>query len=255
MKVRRDGVDIKQAILRAAKKEFAERGYSGGRMSRIARDAGVNKALIHYYFSDKNSLYLEVLRSIYRGRVEHPESPDCFGGWRLTPSQKLHAIIYFMVNMFLKAADPEAMRIIFWELAEGGTNLEALMLEYIIPRQKILHNVLAEGIENGEFNPAHPRLSVMSIFSFISFYLINREIYRGTSVFRELYGEVSEQEVLSFVLDTVFRTLSPPVSRIQVPALPDELVRMLDNILALLIEKKDEIINDELLRRIEQIMR
>lgn len=51
----------KEKILRAAEEEFALRGYAGARTQEIARKAGVNKALIHYYYKDKASLYQEVM--------------------------------------------------------------------------------------------------------------------------------------------------------------------------------------------------
>jgi AcrR family transcriptional regulator len=118
----------KDRILSAAKKEFAERGFSGARMSAIAKRATVNKALIHYYFRDKETLYLEVLRRIFRGDDASSTFPEYMGKWNLSPSQKLYIIIYFIVNIFTKATDPEAMRILFWEIAEGKRYLESLIM-------------------------------------------------------------------------------------------------------------------------------
>src|ERR1700760_116236 len=45
------------AILRAATREFADYGIDGARTDAIARDAKVNKALLYYYFKDKETLY------------------------------------------------------------------------------------------------------------------------------------------------------------------------------------------------------
>jgi TetR/AcrR family transcriptional regulator len=44
-------------ILEAAKAEFAECGYAGSRIARIARQAGVNKQLLYYYFGSKAGLH------------------------------------------------------------------------------------------------------------------------------------------------------------------------------------------------------
>src|SRR3990172_8657583 len=115
---RNDNKELPKAnILRSARKEFSERGFSGARMSSIAKRASVNKALIHYYFRDKETLYLEVLKRIFRGSEAPTSMPEYMGKWKLTPSQKLYVIIYFVVNIFLKATDPDAMRIIHWEIA------------------------------------------------------------------------------------------------------------------------------------------
>ncbi|MGN7883693.1 TetR/AcrR family transcriptional regulator [Ensifer sp. 22460] len=54
--------DLKETILDHAEIAFAERGYSGAKTREIAANAGVNQALIRYYFGDKESLFDEVFR-------------------------------------------------------------------------------------------------------------------------------------------------------------------------------------------------
>lgn len=49
-------------IVDAARREFAERGFHGARVERIARQAGVNKQLLFYYFHSKRGLFRAVLR-------------------------------------------------------------------------------------------------------------------------------------------------------------------------------------------------
>ncbi len=51
-------------ILDAALSEFSVNGLSGARTDRIAQSAGVNKALLYYYFESKENLYLAALEMI-----------------------------------------------------------------------------------------------------------------------------------------------------------------------------------------------
>lgn len=51
-----------QKILHAAKKMFLTEGYNKTTTAALAKHAGVNKAAIHYYFSDKKTLYQLVVR-------------------------------------------------------------------------------------------------------------------------------------------------------------------------------------------------
>jgi TetR/AcrR family transcriptional regulator len=53
-----------ERILEAARAEFVAKGFAGARMQAIARAAGVNHALIHYYFGSKEKLYEGALREI-----------------------------------------------------------------------------------------------------------------------------------------------------------------------------------------------
>lgn len=54
--------DTEQRILQAARKVFVQRGTSGARMQEIAAEAGVNQALLHYYFRSKDRLAEAVFR-------------------------------------------------------------------------------------------------------------------------------------------------------------------------------------------------
>src|SRR5712691_7811702 len=53
------------AILQAAVREFAREGSAGARIDSIARAAAVNKALLYYYFKDKETLYGAVLDQVF----------------------------------------------------------------------------------------------------------------------------------------------------------------------------------------------
>src|SRR5579864_793644 len=59
--------ESRAAILRAAAAEFAEHGVAGARTDAIARQAKVNKALLYYYFKDKETLYDAVLDNAFSG--------------------------------------------------------------------------------------------------------------------------------------------------------------------------------------------
>src|ERR1700691_1709581 len=59
--------ESRASILKAAVAEFAEHGIAGARTDAIARAAHVNKALLYYYFKDKETLYGAVLDNAFSG--------------------------------------------------------------------------------------------------------------------------------------------------------------------------------------------
>ena len=61
-KKERNAAETKRRILEAAAIEFAAKGFDGARLGTIARSAGVQQALIHHYFVDKEGLHAEVVR-------------------------------------------------------------------------------------------------------------------------------------------------------------------------------------------------
>jgi TetR/AcrR family transcriptional regulator len=59
--------DTEARILDAAHVVFVRRGTAGARMQEIADEAGVNKALLHYYFRSKSRLAAAVFQRVARG--------------------------------------------------------------------------------------------------------------------------------------------------------------------------------------------
>jgi AcrR family transcriptional regulator len=59
-----DGYKTKAKILRVAEKLFAEKGYNGTSIDRIAKTAGVNKGLIYYHFKDKKDIFVSIMQNI-----------------------------------------------------------------------------------------------------------------------------------------------------------------------------------------------
>jgi TetR/AcrR family transcriptional regulator len=55
-----------EKILEAAKTVFHRKGFEGARMQEIADEAGINKALLHYYFRTKDNLFDAVFKAAFR---------------------------------------------------------------------------------------------------------------------------------------------------------------------------------------------
>lgn len=57
---------VKHKIIQAAREAFFIKGYDGARMQSIANAAGVNKAMLHYYFSSKENLFKEIVQETFQ---------------------------------------------------------------------------------------------------------------------------------------------------------------------------------------------
>jgi AcrR family transcriptional regulator len=57
--------NTEQHILNAAKKVFQTKGMDGTRMQEIADSAGINKAMLHYYFRNKQLLFEAVFKNAF----------------------------------------------------------------------------------------------------------------------------------------------------------------------------------------------
>jgi TetR/AcrR family transcriptional regulator len=62
--------DVKEAMLKAARKHFALHGYQGASLKDIAAEAGVANSLINYHFTDKQGLFKACTELFAHGRMQ-----------------------------------------------------------------------------------------------------------------------------------------------------------------------------------------
>jgi AcrR family transcriptional regulator len=88
-------------ILDSARKIILLYGYHGTTIEKIARDAGVSKAIIHYYFRTKDNLYREIVRMIADSILQYKdfEYPDAHLTWFLVSELRNNK------TMFMKIID------------------------------------------------------------------------------------------------------------------------------------------------------
>lgn len=58
--------NTEERILKAARTVFIEKGYNGARMQEIADKAEINKAMLHYYFRDKEKLFYQIFEIVFQ---------------------------------------------------------------------------------------------------------------------------------------------------------------------------------------------
>ena len=102
-----------ELILAAASKIFAERGYHGTSMSAITRAAGVNKALIFYYFDSKEGLFNAVVTRVYTQQRDALMAIKLNSA--LDPRERIHQLVDFYWD-FLER-HPEVLHLSLHELA------------------------------------------------------------------------------------------------------------------------------------------
>src|SRR5580658_10600453 len=141
--------ESRAAILRAAVAEFAEHGIAGARTDAIARAAHVNKALLYYYFKDKDALYEAVLDHVFGGLREQvmPVLES-----KLPPREKI--LQYLGTYFDYIAANPQFPRVVQGEWVQSGAGtarMQRISKEYFRPIFEKLAGVLRDGIAAGEF--------------------------------------------------------------------------------------------------------
>jgi TetR/AcrR family transcriptional regulator len=166
---RRQPEESRAAILAAAVEEFSEHGIAGARTDRIAHHARVNKALLYYYFKDKESLYHAVLDHVFGG-LRDRVIPVLESG--LPPRQRL--LEYVGCYFDYIAANPKFPRVVQSEWmrvgAHGNPQMMRIAREYFAPIYKLIAELLRQGAEAGDFRVLNPMDLIPSMVGIVIFY-------------------------------------------------------------------------------------
>ncbi|WMX16386.1 MULTISPECIES: TetR/AcrR family transcriptional regulator [unclassified Aureispira] len=155
-----------EKILMSAKKVFYQKGLKGARMQEIADDAGVNKAMLHYYFRSKEKLFDKVFEQSVKSVT--PMLMNVF----LEKSElntKIAHLVEMLIDFFLE--EPYLSNFIVNELSQNPEKLFMNVLDYeggligkIIP---LINEQIQAEIEKGtvktEIRSAELILNIMSL--------------------------------------------------------------------------------------------
>jgi TetR/AcrR family transcriptional regulator len=143
-------------ILDAAIRAFSENGLAGARTEQIAEEAGVNKALLYYYFKSKEDLYAAALEQAFeevRTDSIAVMEMDASAGERL---------LQMTLNSFDRSFAYPALRTLVQQemvrLHMGETNRMARLAEkFFRPMWIGIHDILKDGIAAGELIAVDPQ--------------------------------------------------------------------------------------------------
>src|SRR5216683_5565602 len=197
--------ESRAAILKAAVREFAQEGVAGARTEAIARSAGVNKALLYYYFKDKEALYRAVLDQVFggvRAAIHNALAQE------LSPREKLAS--YVCAHFDYIASNPLYPRIVQAEFLRAGrdpSRLQRIAKEYFRPVFLEISALLKAGAQSGDFRQVDPVHFIPSMISVIVFYFNTAPIMKlmtGSDPMSPARLAERRAAVLDFISDGLF---------------------------------------------------
>lgn len=169
--------DTRGKIINSAIEVFAEKGKYGARMEEIAAKAGVNKAMVYYYYGMKELLYQEVLRNVVSKSLTRifqtggqiiEQSSD--------PVETLKSIVALYFEVF--SSERAYTKLMLDAIASEPEEVEDLLvqiktdLKLDIPGK--LLRFLEEGMKQQVFRQVDPKHLLLNIASMTMFYFFGR---------------------------------------------------------------------------------
>jgi TetR/AcrR family transcriptional regulator len=198
------------AILKAAEQAFAESGLAGARTEAIAAAAGVNKAMLYYYFKSKEQLYEAVVEDHFA--EFNRQALELLRG---AGSARAVLMRYVELQFDFIAARHRYASLHQQLMTGGGKRLDRLVQRYFAPRREALDGLMRRGIQDGEFRAADRFHAVVSITALIVFYFSAAHVLRllgHEDAWTAANLERRKSEVLDFIRHGLFLNPNLPVT-------------------------------------------
>jgi len=184
-------------ILRAAENVFAEAGFGGATMQLIADMAGLPKANLHYYFPTKESLYRQVVQSIFQDWLKAADTFDHAPG----PIEGIGA--YIDAKMEISRKHPAGSKVWASEVMHRAPviqdYLETTLTEWTDGRMAVIQR----WIDAGQMDAVDPRHLLYMLWATTQHYADfghQIETLNGGKPFSDTQWEAAKASVKSIIL-------------------------------------------------------
>ncbi|MFM8347123.1 MAG: TetR/AcrR family transcriptional regulator [Bacteroidota bacterium] len=196
-----------EKILRAATAVFVRKGFSGARMEEIARESGMNRALLHYYFDSKEHLFDIIFErhfmELQGGLGEILISKDSVEG-------KIRAIVHHFYRMI--KANPQLPMFIIHELSVNPDRIVGMMRQAMVTPEHHAGTFMKQVEDEGragtirQVDPAHLLVSIigMVIYPFLARPVLKMILRRDDAGYEQFMESRPD-----FVIDTILTSLKP----------------------------------------------
>jgi AcrR family transcriptional regulator len=182
--------DAKTKLLSRAEELFAEHGYELTSTRHIASAAGMNLALISYYFGSKQALY----REIFVSRLEEMSLSLKSIAWHpLSATDKLTKFIMIYIDRY--RSNSKFQRMLYREiLFLNKSQIKDVIDNYLGENTGVFQEIMAEGVASGDFKTLNTSFFYMTLISMMSMIICD------APVAGKLPGQVySEEEIKSYL--------------------------------------------------------
>ena len=200
METKKDSTEDK--ILEAAKNVFVAKGMEGARMQEIADEAGINKALLHYYFRSKERLFeaifSEIIRLAFPKITRIAQSDQSF-------VNKIEQVIDAYIDLLIK--HPFIPGFVMKELNRDPSGLFKMIVKFGLNPQVIFDQIQL-AMDRGEIIQMQPRhlatnIISMCIFPFAARPLVSFVLFKDdTKALEAFYAERAEV-IKQFVIKAI----------------------------------------------------
>ncbi|MEZ4953156.1 MAG: TetR/AcrR family transcriptional regulator [Saprospiraceae bacterium] len=162
-----------QIILNKAKEVFMQKGFAGARMQEIADAAGINKAMLHYYYRSKEQLFKVIVEEIVQGLI--PRLGDALAG-EGSVVEKLEKVIRLYISIISET--PFVPMFLLHELSQNRTAFITTMKSRAarFPNFPAFFLQVMNEQAEGKIKPIQPIHLILNVMGMVIFPFIARPL-------------------------------------------------------------------------------
>ncbi|MBR9758392.1 MAG: TetR/AcrR family transcriptional regulator [Algicola sp.] len=189
-------------ILEAAKSVFETKGMAGARMQEIADKAGINKAMLHYYYRSKQLLFEAVFNHAFK--LLAPQLNGILNS-DASIEEKIKSFTHNYINFMIK--QPYLPNFIIQELNRNPKFIETIKNNVAFPNIARFKKQVQDDIDAGLINPISAEqlfINILSlnVFPFVASPLIKAFVDKDDKGFKEVM-EARKEAVSSFIINAI----------------------------------------------------
>ena len=189
-------------IVDAAKKVFIAKGMDGARMQEIANEAGINKALLHYYFRTKSKLFEKVFTIVFSDVLHVIEQA-------VTNETDFDQFLENFIRQYIKLlkSKPFIPQFVIHELNRKPDRIVAQIQNKNVIKEQ-LFAIIERAVERKEIRPVQPVHLVTNILALCIFPFVAKPIIKGLALdddekqYKQYINERPD-EVVTFIKQAV----------------------------------------------------
>lgn len=193
-----------QKILESARRIFQKKGMYGTRMQEIADDAGINKALLHYYFRNKNKLFEVVFQdSAVKMFQQVFKTLDS----KLPLSKKIEKFVHCYIDVISKYSYLPAF--IIHEVNQNSIKVKEILEDLKENIASTFINEIKEHQKKGEIVKADPQQILVNIISLCVFPFTVKPVIQMIYDFDDKKFRQFIKKRKKYVVEVILNSLKP----------------------------------------------
>ncbi len=163
-----------QNILNAAISVFQKKGMAGARMQEIADEAKINKAMLHYYYRNKQLLFEAVFMQAFQKFAPHINS--IFNSER-TVFEKIRDFADSYISFVIE--NPYLPTFLIQEININPDFAMTFFSTHSVPNPVLLEKQIAKEVKQGILKPIAPKQLLLNLFSLCAFPFVGAGLVKG----------------------------------------------------------------------------